>query len=87
MADSHEAEYLGAIAGMAETYGLPRSHVLEAEGKAYVFWVDDKGHLKNGPVLTVTDEHVVAAVTKGSAALIPRESLKAVPRFFGGAGS
>ena len=85
--DSHEAEYLGAIEGMADTYGLPESHVLQAEGKAYVFWVDNKGHLKNGPVLAIDSDHVAVALTRGAAALIPRSTLKAVPRFFGGAGA
>jgi hypothetical protein len=84
--DPNGREYLGAVAGMADTYGIPKSHIWQDNGRAYVFWVDDKGHLKHGPVLAATDEHVVAAFTKGSAALIPRQNLKAVPRFFGGAG-
>ena len=84
MADPHEREYLGAVAGMADTYGLPRTHYLEVDGKAVVFWVDGNGHLRNGPVLTANSETVVAAMTKGAAILLPREALKPVPRFFGG---
>ena len=87
MNDPHEREYLAAVEGMADTYGLPESHVLQAEGKAYVFWVDNKGHLKNGPVLAIDCDHVAVALTRGAAALIPRQALKAVPRFFGGAGA
>ena len=87
MNDPHEREYLAAVEGMADTYGLPESHVLQAEGKAYVFWVDNKGHLKNGPVLTANEDHVAVAYTSGAAALIPRSTLKPVPRFFGGAGA
>lgn len=85
--DAHDAEYRGAVEGMAEVYGIPESHVLREEGKAFVFWVNEAGHLANGPVVMANADEVVVQLTSVDAAIVPRVALKPVPRFFGGHGA
>lgn len=85
--DPHEAEYRGAIDGLADTYGIPPTHVTKHGDETHVYWVcPDTGHLLHGPAIWADQDHVLVKLTKLKGALVPRPSLKPVPRFFGGAG-
>lgn len=85
--DPHEAEYRGAIEGMADTYGIPASHVTKHGGETHVYWVDGPtGHLRHGPVIWADDESLLVRLTLTKGALVQRSALKPVPRFFGGQG-
>lgn len=85
--DSHEAEYRGAVDGMADTYGIPESHRTLHDGKHHVYWVcPTTGHLLHGPVIWCDGESLLVKLTLTKGALVSRSALKPVPRFFGGQG-
>ena len=88
MSGSHEAEYLGAVAGMVEVYGLPDTHVARLDDGRHVFWVCPKtGHLLHGLVVRTYGHQVLVKVTRATEALVDIAALVPVPRFFGGAGA
>ena len=80
-------EYLAAVAGMAETYGIPETHFSEtSDGSKVVYWVV-KGQLKYGPVRGHAGDTVMVAYSPFDVRHVRIADLIPVPRFFGGAGS
>ena len=80
-------EYLGAVSGMSETYGIPASHISETAGTKTVYWLDERsGRLKFGPLRGHVGETVLGAYTRFDVKHVRISALIPVPRFFGGTG-
>ena len=64
------------------TAPLPDGYVLPTTGKPFVFWIDNWGHLRNGPVLRHEGGEVVVGWTRGQAITLAVSDLARVPRFW-----